>query len=717
MLIYNPQDNTFSVYDGTTEQLTNLPVVGIRNIKSDTVILKNNELGRYNNKLAIGNGIDQFKDLEVYETLSTIEAELDTKVDKVAGKALSDNNFTDALKDKLEHLGEGAHPLNDPTTGIESSNQTPGFGETFQLSQVISDELGHVSSQTTRTVTIPNTSATTTSKGLVQVGSNLTVTDGTISISNANALAALNSGSDTTKYLRNDGSWTVPYTHPSYNTTTGIESSNQTPGFGGTFNISQVSSDATGHISSQTTRTVTIPNTSATTTSKGLVQVGSNITVSSGTISISNANALAALNSGSDTTKYLRNDGSWAVPYTHPSYNPTTGIESSNQTPGFGSTFNLSQVVSNATGHITSQTTRTVKIPNTAATASALGLVKVGSNITVSSGTISVSKTNALTALGYSSTDTSNEYLKKNGVWTEIDPSLSDFTYYVATSGNDSTGTGTTSAPFKTISGAYAKLPNNCRNVTIIVGDGTYTESAMINLYKNISKLTITTISDSADVTIQTSSASDSRLAILNIYNCGKVHINNIKFNRLGYITDGTYCIYIDNASFNITGCSFLNCATGVYSSNANGQINTCTFTTNTTAIYAVDASTVTSINNTSSSTSYGIIADGAIVINYGKTLLGTVSNTMRLNYGQIFNHSGISDIVIDAMELTGGYVASNGETDEDEAKGAYVCSDDIKERFTVGFRVNDDGEIMLGLDGFEYDEDLSRFAHVMPND
>ena len=59
--------------------------------------------------------------------------------------------------------------------------------------------------------------------------------------------------------------------------------------------------------------------------------------------------------------------------YEHPAYTPTTGAETADQTPAFGATFDVSQVTSDATGHITGQTTRTVTIPNATAVASTGG--------------------------------------------------------------------------------------------------------------------------------------------------------------------------------------------------------------------------------------------------------------------------------------------------------------------------------------------------------
>lgn len=61
------------------------------------------------------------------------------------------------------------------------------------------------------------------------------------------------------------------YTHPSYTARTGVPTANQTPSFGGTFSVTQPVSDATGHITAMNSRTVTIPNATATTSSAGLM--------------------------------------------------------------------------------------------------------------------------------------------------------------------------------------------------------------------------------------------------------------------------------------------------------------------------------------------------------------------------------------------------------------------------------------------------------------
>lgn len=61
------------------------------------------------------------------------------------------------------------------------------------------------------------------------------------------------------------------YSHPTYTAITGVPTANQTPAFGGTFNVSQPVSDSTGHITAVNSRTITIPNTTATQSTAGLL--------------------------------------------------------------------------------------------------------------------------------------------------------------------------------------------------------------------------------------------------------------------------------------------------------------------------------------------------------------------------------------------------------------------------------------------------------------
>lgn len=100
-----------------------------------------------------------------------LDTALATKVDKVSGKGLSANDFTDALLTKLNGVAANANNYSHPTytarTGVPTDNATPGFGGTFKVTQPVSDGSGHITGMNERTITIPNATATTSAAGLM----------------------------------------------------------------------------------------------------------------------------------------------------------------------------------------------------------------------------------------------------------------------------------------------------------------------------------------------------------------------------------------------------------------------------------------------------------------------------------------------------------------------------------------------------------------------
>ena len=62
-----------------------------------------------------------------------------------------------------------------------------------------------------------------------------------------------------------------------------------------------------------------------------------------------------------------------------------------------------------------------------------------------------------------------------------------DVSIYVATTGSDSVGNGSSSSPYKTITHALSMIPKNLdgRNVLLYVSTGTYTENVIIRGYSN----------------------------------------------------------------------------------------------------------------------------------------------------------------------------------------------------------------------------------------
>ena len=123
------------------------------------------------------------------------------------------------------------------------------------------------------------------------------------------------------------------------------------------------------------------------------------------------------------------------------------------------------------TGTITTQDTNTTY---SAATTSALGLVKIGSNITVSSGTISLTKSNVTTALGYTPPTTNTTY--STGT-----TSVAGLTKLYTSTGSSTDGTMTRAAITSALSSISATtVPNvfmtdgrNTYNCTLCNSEGT----------------------------------------------------------------------------------------------------------------------------------------------------------------------------------------------------------------------------------------------------
>ncbi|MBQ9565561.1 MAG: hypothetical protein IJU98_08245 [Synergistaceae bacterium] len=149
-------------------------------------------------------------------------------------------------------------------------------------------------------------------------------------------------------YLADDDTKTE-YTHPTYTSRSAGPTANASPAFGSTFTVPQVANDTKGHVTTLTSRTITIPNATATASAAGLM-------------------------SAADKSK-LDGIATGATKYTHPSYTARTGKPTANATPAFGGTFQVSQITTDATGHVTGVTDRTITIPNATATTSAAGLM------------------------------------------------------------------------------------------------------------------------------------------------------------------------------------------------------------------------------------------------------------------------------------------------------------------------------------------------------
>ena len=79
----------------------------------------------------------------------------------------------------------------------------------------------------------------------------------------------------------------------------------------------------------------------------------------------------------SSTNGNVTVDGAEVQVYRHPSHTAYTGKPTANATPGFGDTVTISQIASDALGHVTGMTDRTITIPATKASSSKLGLIRL----------------------------------------------------------------------------------------------------------------------------------------------------------------------------------------------------------------------------------------------------------------------------------------------------------------------------------------------------
>ena len=162
------------------------------------------------------------------------------KVDKVSGKALSDNNYTAAEKTKLAGIEAGAEVNVQPDW-----NQSDTSADDY-----IKNKPGNASSST----------------------------------------AGLMSAADKTKL---DGVQAGAQVNRTYTAVTGKPTAAVSPGFGGPIIVSQVAQDANGQVS-VTDRTITIPSNDATTSAHGLMSASDKLKLNK--VSIRTAAAVATKN-------------------------------------------------------------------------------------------------------------------------------------------------------------------------------------------------------------------------------------------------------------------------------------------------------------------------------------------------------------------------------------------------------------------------------------
>lgn len=307
-----------------------------------------------------------------------------------------------------------------PTSGVTAGSYGPTGSVTsgsFNVPQVTVDAYGRVTKVVNRQITLPTAgSGGTTSSYTLPVASSSELGGVKIGYSTNGKNYAVELDNNNKMYVN------VPWTdnNTTYSSGTGVSISNSTislatvsgltaasygpsanasPSHSGTFSVPYFTVDSYGRITSASTKTITLPSSSsyslpnATTSTKGGVKIGSNITVSSGTISLTKDNVTSALG--------------YTPPTTNTTYSAATTSSSGLMTAA---------MVTKLNGIAEGANNYTYTLPN--ATSSTLGGVKVGSNITVSSGTISLTKANVTAALGYTppTSDTNTTYTAGTGI-------------------------------------------------------------------------------------------------------------------------------------------------------------------------------------------------------------------------------------------------------------------------------------------------------------
>lgn len=243
-----------------------------------------------------------------------------------------------------------------------------------------------------------------------------------------------------------------------------------------------------------------------------------------------------------------------------------------------------------------------------------------------------------------------------------IKPLEADVTYYVATTGSDTTGDGTSSKPFKTIQHALDILPKDlCGYVAYIsVADGTYDEDVyIVGFFGGVVGLYRTTNSESLNTncTIR---------HIICRHNSARVLLRGLNLSATStHAFEGVCC-----SDVIIQYCQVLGTAStyaGFIFDCCNVRVENCKATNRESALHAKYNSNILSSNwaTGSSGNTYGISSGvGGKVELFGSQPEGTTQQFNSYYGGIISNENGtqISSIILSGLSctwgtLTGGYI------------------------------------------------------------
>lgn len=147
--------------------------IASRNYSVGDYIVYNNKLYIANRAITSGQTLTQGSNI----TETNLKEVVESIINKIPVVTTNKNGLMLAAdKLKLDNIAPGANNYVHPSyysneytahTGVPTTNQSPSFGGSFNVTQPTSDNLGHITGMTSRQVTIPNAVANASSPGLM----------------------------------------------------------------------------------------------------------------------------------------------------------------------------------------------------------------------------------------------------------------------------------------------------------------------------------------------------------------------------------------------------------------------------------------------------------------------------------------------------------------------------------------------------------------------
>lgn len=248
---------------------------------------------RYNSDNSKSSIILDAENYKTYCTPANIGAATASHTHQYAGSASAGGAATSALK--LTNAS-GDVVIGSATAPVYFKSGVPTKC-TYTLGKSVPSDAVFTDTHYTTSLKVGNSATATANKSTTNGNTYLNLMDNT-TVRDSHKIVG--SGGTT---VTSDASGTITidsttYTHPTYTAQTGKPTANQTPTFGTTFTISQVTSDATGHVTAMTDHTVKIPDT----------------VFGGATASGAGSNGLVPAPASGDNTKFLKGDGTWGKP-------------------------------------------------------------------------------------------------------------------------------------------------------------------------------------------------------------------------------------------------------------------------------------------------------------------------------------------------------------------------------------------------------------------